>query len=127
MTRRDPSSSGGMYIALAGAAGIAAGAAAHTAYARMLSAPVVDDFGKDYARLREKPDNEDAAGLAMRNARRIDSLEYYIYRLHEKLNYSLPGSNPFEARKDEFDALTKRLADTKAAATKAGGEGAQSV
>jgi hypothetical protein len=69
-----------MYIALAGAAGIAAGAAAHTAYARMLSAPVVDDFGKDYARLRIKPDNEDAAGLAARNERRIDALEYSSIR-----------------------------------------------
>jgi hypothetical protein len=112
-----------MYIALAGAAGIAAGAAAHTAYARMLSAPVADDFGKTYAPLRITPDNESPENLARRNALRIDALEYYIYRLHKELNYSVPGSNPFEDRKEVFEAMAKRLAEEKAATARNGKQG----
>jgi hypothetical protein len=105
-----------MYIALAGAAGLAAGAAAHTAYARMLTSSALEDFNAGYAPLRKAPPKEDEQALARRNAERIDMLEHYIYRLHKELYYSLPGENPFEDRKNSFEERTKQLTAAKAAA-----------
>ena len=97
-----------MYIALAGVAGAAAGAAASTAYGRMLASAPTALFASDYAKLAADAKTANLTELPKINEKRIEMLEAYIYHLQEQLPWTLPPSDLLKGN----EQATKKYLET---------------
>lgn len=111
---RSGSSPKGMYIALASAAGAAAGVAATAAYTRYLALgemPLAFKLQGQALDTLYTPDQRDNLSdnlEVIENTKRINMLQEYVWYLHDKLGPFIGGENPFAAS----DALYRKATAT---------------
>ena len=107
-------------MAMAGAAGAAAGAVGTAVTARYLTGSVTEHFPA-FAQQFEKgyqlnAEEQPSGPQIIDNIRRIGMLEAYIYFLHDKLSYIIGGENPFKGQEKRLAPFLMSLAAMNSAA-----------